>query len=344
MEEVTILDVAEKAGVSPSTVSRVINESAPVASETRKKVNAATEALGYTPNKFAHALRKQTSNVFGIIVPDISNPFFSTLIRGAEGKFHEENRSVIICDTKGETDQEQINVEMLIKERVDGVIVTSAEREIKGLSRLLESGIPLIAVDRKTKIDGIPTVMADNEGAGRSATEHLLDRGCDEIGFIRGPAGVSTASERFKGYRMALRNRDLNVDRAFVMHGDFTFESGREALRRLVETNDRGSLPSGIVVANDLMAVGVIRGAEELEIEVPTSLAVVGFDDILLSRLINPSLTTVSAPTYEMGKTAAELTLDRAEGGEEAGEGEMEDRVFETELVERESSQYGDEL
>ncbi len=341
MEEVTILDVAEKAGVSPSTVSRVINESAPVANETRKKVKAAAESLGYTPNKFAHALRKQTSNVFGIIVPDISNPFFSTLIRGAEGKFHEEKRSVIICDTKGETDKEQINVEMLIKERVDGVIVTSAEREIEGMNRLLESGIPVTAVDRKTRIERIPTVMADNEGAGRSATDHLLEKGCDDIGFVRGPSGVSTAKERFKGYSKAMEKEGLSVDETSVTQGDFTFEGGRKALKALVDVNGRNSLPGGIVVANDLMAVGVIRGAQEMGIEVPASLAVVGFDDILFSRLVKPTLTTISAPTYEMGKTAAKLTLEMAKRREEKGSLDREDRVFETSLVERESSQYG---
>lgn len=338
--EVTIMDVAEAAGVSPSTVSRVINDSAPVADSTRKRVLNTVERLGYRPNKFAHALRKQTSEVFGIIVPDISNPFFSTLIRGAEDRFHEKNLSVIICDTKGELDKEERNVEMLIKERVDGVIVTSAEGQLEGINRLFEEGIPVIAADRSPTEREISAVLADNNGSGFRATQHLMDQGCFRIGFVRGPAGVSTAEKRFEGYQEALDSAGREINPDLISAGDFTFEGGKKALEELVEKAGRENLPDGLVVANDLMAVGVIRKSEELGVEVPEKLAVVGFDDILLSRLINPTLTTVAAPTYEMGKTAVDFLLDKLEEGEDGTE-KIRKRTLKTHLVERESSQYG---
>ncbi|MFP3953873.1 MAG: LacI family DNA-binding transcriptional regulator [Candidatus Acetothermia bacterium] len=339
--EPTILDVAEKAGVSPSTVSRVINETAPVAEATKKKVTDAIESLGYRTNKFAHALRKQSSNVFGIIVPDISNPFFSTLIRGAEDRFHEGGLSTMICDTKGEPKKEIRNIEMLVKERVDGVVATSTESAGNGINRLFEEEIPVVAVDRSPTSNEITTVLADNEGSGKKATRHLLEKGCRRIGFVRGPSGVSTAHERFTGYVNALEERELHADDDLITQGDFTFSSGKRALERLREKNRNSGPPDGLVVANDLMAVGVIRKAEELNVKVPGDLAVVGFDDILLSKLINPTLTTVSAPTYRMGATAAGLLLNEVESNRMGRADRGKRVVFATELVERESSQLG---
>lgn len=339
--EPTILDVAEQAGVSPSTVSRVINETAPVADATRKKVTQAIESLGYRTNKFAHALRKQASNVFGIIVPDISNPFFSTLIRGAEDRFHDDGRSTMICDTDGQPDKEARNVEMLVKERVDGALITSTESESNGIPRLIDENIPVVAVDRSPTGYEMTAVLADNEGAGAIATGHLLDRGCRRIGFIRGPAGVSTAHERFIGYVNALKSRGLEVQEDLIARGDFTFDSGKNALEELLTENGEDKFPDGLVVANDLMGVGVIRKAEEMNLQVPEKLAVVGFDDILLSRLINPTLTTVSAPTYDMGKTAAQLLLETVEADRHGDKIKSKRMVFSTKLVERESSQFG---
>ncbi|MBS3791664.1 LacI family DNA-binding transcriptional regulator [Candidatus Bipolaricaulota bacterium] len=338
-DEVTIMDVAEAAGVSPSTVSRVINDSAPVSESTRSKVVKAVDDLGYRPNKFAHALRKQTSEVFGVIVPDISNPFFSTLIRGAEDRFHENDLSLIICDTKGELDKEQRNVEMLIKERVDGAIVTSAEGEVDGIYRLFEEGIPVIAVDREPTSREITAVLTDDEGSGVQATQHLMEKGCRRIGFIRGPSGISTAEKRFAGYRKSLEESGKTFKPELVAQGDFTFEGGKRAFEELVRLNGREELPDGIVVANDMMAVGVIRKAEELGIEVPEDLAIVGFDDILLSRLINPPLTTVSAPTYEMGQIAVDFLLEKVEVDRDMANSRK--KVLKTHLVERRSSQYG---
>lgn len=338
-DEATILDVAETAGVSPSTVSRVINDSAPVSKSTRSRVIEAVEKLGYRPNKFAHALRKQYSDVFGIIVPDISNPFFSTLIRGAEDNFHKNDLSVIICDTKGELDKEQRNVEMLIKERVDGVIVASTEGQVEGLNRLFEEGIPVIAVDRKPVSEEIPAVLMDDEGSGVKATEHLMEKGCKSIGFVRGPSGTSTAEERFSGYKKSLEESDYLFDQDMVASGDFTFEGGKKAMEELVKLNGKENLPDGIVVANDMMAVGVIRESEEIGIEVPRELAVVGFDDILLSRLIKPALTTISAPTYDMGQTAVDFLLEKVKSDTEMENNKKE--ILGTNLVIRQSSQYG---
>ncbi len=339
--EPTILDVAEQAGVSPSTVSRVINETAPVAEATKKKVTEAIESLGYRTNKFAHALRKQASNVFGIIVPDISNPFFSTLIRGAEDRFHEDGLSTMICDTDGQPEKEARNVEMLVKERVDGALVTSTESESNGIPRLIDKDIPVVAVDRSPTGYEMTAVLADNEGAGMIATEHLLNRGCRMIGFVRGPAGVSTAHERFIGYVNGLESRGLEVQEGLIARGDFTFNSGKRALEELIAANNESEFPDGLVVANDLMGVGVIRKAEEMNLHVPGELAVVGFDDILLSKLINPTLTTISAPTYEMGGTAAQLLLETVEADRKRAERKHKRIVFSTKLVERESSQFG---
>jgi len=338
--EVTIMDVAEKAGVSPSTVSRVINESAPVADSTRSRVIEAVESLNYRPNKFAHALRKQSSGVCGIIVPDISNPFFSTLIRGAEDRLHEKDLSVIICDTEGEMEKEERNVEMLIKERVDGVIVTSAEGGVNGINRLFEEGIPVIAADRKPTDREITAVLSDDVGSGGQATKHLIERGCKKIGFIRGPRGVSTAERRFQGYKKALNQEGLSFQSDLVAQGDFTFKSGKKALEKILSKRGEDGLPDGLVVANDLMAVGVIRKSEELAINVPEELAVVGFDDILLSRLINPKLTTVSVPTYNMGKLAVDYLLNRIKE-RRGGGSEVQEKTLKTELVERDSSQFG---
>lgn len=198
----------------------------------------------------------------------------------------------------------------------------------------------MVAVDRNPTKKEISAVLTDGEGAGVRATEHLLEKGCRSVGFVRGPQGVSTAEKRFAGYKKSLEDSGKKHDPDFVVQGDFTFEGGKEALAGLFEKFGIEGIPDGLVAANDLMAVGVIRQAEELGINVPRELGLVGFDDILLSRLINPSLTTVAAPTYEMGSIGAELLLKELEERNE-GVNKVRKKTLKTNLVERESSQFG---
>lgn len=337
MSKITIEEVANLAGVSASTVSRVVNESAPVSEEKVERVYDAINELGYRPNKFAHALRKGKSKVVGILVPDVSNPFFSTLVRGAEFQLHDNDLSAMICDTNSEPGREQEYAATLVQERVDGVLYVNSGQK-HNLDQLLEYEVPVIAVDREPAIEGISKVLADNKTGSKAITNHLLEQGCEELGFIHGPKGVSTAEDRFRGFIEALQEAGLTPQEEFTARGDFTFEGGKKAIGSLKLDPDTNRYPDGFVISNALMAVGAIRKLEKMQLRVPRDIAVVGFDDILLGELINPPLTTVYSPVYDMGKKAVEILLDTIRKLEEGLDPGPKEYVFDTSVITRQSS------
>lgn len=295
----TIREVAARAGVSVSTVSRVLNgrDGGHMRPETKARVLRAIEELEYTPVKAAQSLRRQRTQVIGILLPDISNPFFSLLARGVESVAFDRGYSTLICDSNHSAEKESRYLDILLAEGVEGIVfVPVGQPDMNRIERLLRKGIRIVAADRR--VAGLPTVEADNRGGSRKLTEYVLDLGYQKIAYIAGPPEVSTAQDRLAGFLEALAQAGLEP--VVVRHGNFTYESGYELARAILEEGKVDAIMCG----NDLMAIGAIRAAEDLGLRVPEDLGVTGFDHVPWSDLVRPKLTTVEIPAYNLGQAA----------------------------------------
>jgi len=328
---VTIRDVAERATVSITTVSHVINETRPVSDELRERVLAAMEELGYQPNLLARSLRRGETHTIGMIVPDSANPFFAEVARGVEDTSFEKGYSVILCNSDGDLEKELLYANVLVEKRVDGILLVAAGVSTEHIQTLQAGYMPVVVVDRQVPDAAVDSVLTDNARGGWLATCHLLDLGHRRIGCITGPSDVTPSAERITGYRQALEKNGVPVDETLVVRGDFQYESGYQATRQLLSTDDS---VTAIFACNDLMAIGAIYAGVERGRQVPADLSVVGFDDVRLASFAHPALTTVAQPKYEIGVVAATMLLER-----------MQDldvpprrRVLDTELLIRQST------
>ncbi len=299
MDRATIEDVAKRAGVSPSTVSRVLNgmDAEHMRPETKARVLQAIEELEYTPVKAARALRRQRTQVIAILLPDISNPFFSLLARGVESVAFEEGFSTLICDSNHSVEKESRYLDILLAEGVEGIVFTPVGRpDMERTERLLRRGVKIVVADRR--VEGLPTVEADNRGGSRELTKYVIGLGYRKIACIAGPKEVSTAHDRLAGFQEAMEAADLTP--VAMRHGKFTYESGYEHAKAILATKN----VEAIMCGNDLMAIGAIRAVEDLGLHVPSDLGVTGFDHVPWSDLLRPQLTTVDIPAYQLGQAA----------------------------------------
>ncbi|MEV8564975.1 LacI family DNA-binding transcriptional regulator [Streptomyces sp. NPDC051322] len=313
----TIHDVAKAAGVSPATVSRVFNGGNVTAARVRS-VQQAAAALGFAPNRVARSLRKQQSSVIGLIIPDIENPFFTSLARGVEDAAQRTSLSVVLCNSDEDTGKERRYLEIALGEQMAGVIVAAASRDSTDLQPLIARGVPVVAVDRRPHDADVDAVMVDNQHGGEVATRHLLGAGYHRIACITGPEGASTSEERLAGFRSAMSSEarsagerfDPAILQAYVRHADFRVGGGRLAMRDLLAMSEP---PDAVFVANNLMTVGVLEALREAGKE-PPGVGVLSFGGVPWASLARPALTTVELPSYDLGRTAAELLLQRMSG------------------------------
>jgi LacI family transcriptional regulator, repressor for deo operon, udp, cdd, tsx, nupC, and nupG len=302
---VKITDVAKMANVSTATVSRVISNKRNVNSKTRERVLETINQLEYKPNRLASNLRKMSSKTVMVVVPDITNPFFSSILQGFKDVALENGYHVLLGDTGNSLEQER-NFINLVKERVvDGVILTTArlpKEEILSVSQ----EIPVVLACEY--IDGfdIPTVSIDNVSAARQAVEYLISLGHRRIGMITGPLGVILSKDRVKGYYQALNLHEIPIDGVLIQEGNFSVKSGYETMLKLLALE---APPSAVFATNDEMAVGAIKAIKQKGLSVPKDISVIGFDDIPLCELIETELTTIVQPQYDMGYQAMRMML-----------------------------------
>lgn len=297
----TIRDVAYKAGVSVATVSRVINDNGYVNQDTRKKVEEAIESLNYQPNSIARSLFKKESKTIGIIVPDITNPFFPQLVRGIEDYLVKNGYTTLLCNSDENTQKERLYLEVMKQKYVDGLIVVSNtidEETIKNFDR------PIIALDRSIH-KNIPTFMINNREGGKVATQHLIDIGCKNIAHIKGPAHIENSHARYQGYI------DIINDDSLVIEGEYNLKI---ATQRSIELLSEHPEIDGVFAGNDLMALGVVKAAHHLNKSIPDNLAVIGFDGIGLTEMTSPEISTISQPIYDMSIEAARALKALIEG------------------------------
>lgn len=307
----TIDDVAREAGVSPATVSRVLNGSAGVSSERAQRVRDAAEALRYQPSGPARALRRQKTTLWAAIVADVENPFFTAMVRGVEDLALNENHRLVLCNSDEDLEKEAAYIDVAVADRMAGVIIAVASTAKSNLAPLINAGIPIVAVDRRPKSEGIDSVLVDNRLGGNQATRHLLDGRATRVACVTGPARLSNADARLAGYRDAHTERDLPVDDALVRRADFREEGGHLAALSLL---DEANPPDAFFVANNLMTIGVLRALRERDLRVPEDVTIIGFDDAPWTTLVTPQLSVVAQPTYEIGRQAAQLLASASPG------------------------------
>lgn len=304
----SIIDVAKAAGVSVATVSRVLSNRPHVRPHLRERVLAAVEQLDYQPSRIARSLRMQRSQVFGLIIPDIQNPFFTAFARAVEDVAYRHQYAVFLCNTDEDADKEKMYVDLVEAEQVAGVIIAPTQEENSPCRWLLEAGIPVVAVDRRLSDLAVDTVVIDNADCAYAIVRHLADEGYDRIAAIVGPASTTTGRERLEGYRRALADLGMDYRPDDVRSGVYTEETG---MRLAMELFDQPNPPRALLAANNLLGAGVFAATQARGLSLPDDLALAVIGETPCMRLVNPALTVARLPIYEMGITAASLLLER---------------------------------
>lgn len=307
-------DVAELARVSVSTVSHVLNGTRKVSEETRVDVLAAVEELSYRPNLLAKGLKTRRTYTMGLLISDIQNPFFTSVVRGVEDVALSRGYHLFLCNTDEDPVRENEYITELTKKRVDGLMVAPSARRGDHVGRLRDEGVPFVFVDRDVEGVEADVVSVDNRTGMRLIAEHLVALGHRRIAMISGPLDKASGYERHLGLRDALAGLGVGLDDSLVRFGDFRTAGGREGARELLSLP---SPPTALVTANNQMTLGALLTVNEMGLRVPDDVSVVGFDDPEWAPLTGPPLTALAQPIYEMGVMAAEMLLDRIEAGQD---------------------------
>lgn len=313
----TLKELAQRAGVHASTVSRVANgdPSLRIAPGTRDRIEALLRETQYRPNGIARSLKLQQTFVLGVIVPDVTNPFFASMYRGIEDAALPRGYSVVLCNTDGSPERERSQLQMLLERRVDGFILASAYLSDANVRRLRADGVPHVLANRYSDEHEDAFVGSDDQAGARLVTEHLLELGHVRVGHLSGPRAVSTSVQRLRGYQAALAAAGIAFDAGLVAESGYQEEGGVRAAERLLSlAPDRR--PTAIFAVNDLAALGVYTAARRLGLRIPEDLAVGGYNDITHAARLDPALTTIQVPVHEMGVVAAGLLVDQVETGE----------------------------
>jgi LacI family transcriptional regulator len=308
---VTMKDVAERARVSTSTVSHVLNGTRKVSRGTRESVLAAIDELGYQPNLLAKSLKMRRTFTIGLLISDIQNTFFTSVVRGIEDVALSRGYHLFLCNTDEDAAREDEYLEELIKKQVDGLIVASSAPRHNHARRLRAENLPFVFMDREIEGVNADALRVDNWLGMRLIAEHLTNLGHERIGMISGPLDKASGYERYRGLQTALANLGRRLEDSLVRFGDFRTASGREGASELLRLSPP---PTALVIANNQMTLGALLAIQQMGIRIPNDLSVVGFDDPEWAPLTNPPLTTLAQPTYEMGGKAMRMLLDRIEG------------------------------
>lgn len=336
MAVATIKDIARIAGVAPSVVSRALNNKYGVKESTRQRIIQIARELGYYPNSAARSLVTRRSETIGIVMADISEPFYSQSIKGMEYVAKQTGYTLLFSNSYENVEQGQVLHKMISGERVDGLVIVGSNIQEKSfISLLLERDIPFVLVERKFSDPRVNCIWLDNVKGGYMATKYLIEKGHRRIGHIAGNLYFQVALDRIEGYKRALAEAGIDFSQEWVAAGDFLTHGGYRAMKEL--------LPLGctaVFVANDAMAYGALRAISEAGLKVPDDIAIVGFDDLEFSSLTNPPLTTIRQPRYEMGRKSLEILTsilrERRSGDEASPDGVKV--CFQPELIVRQSA------
>lgn len=337
----TIKDVAHRSGVSIATVSAVINDAAWVPDITRARVETAIEELNYRPNRLARSLKTRRSYTIGVIVSDLTNPFYTDVVRSLSHELRKHDRSLVLCDSDHRFTEGEENYRMLLEKQVDAVVLIGDCVRQEVVEKIVRENprVPVVAIERDYAIDEVSKLLVDSEQGAFDATMHLIEQGFTRIGMISGPlTGPGSKSygrlHQYGGYRRALQVAGIEFDSRRVVDGDFRFNGGQSAMRRLFELADR---PDAVFAANDMMALGAMDAAREEGLTIPDDIAVIGYDDVPIAAHTSPPLTTMAIPKKQLGLAAAQAVLHQLENARAAT---SERRIFSAELIVRQSAVF----
>ncbi|GAB3250616.1 LacI family DNA-binding transcriptional regulator [Arthrobacter pigmenti] len=307
-----IREVADMANVSVTTASRALNGTGRIAAGTRTRVKKVADELGYQPNEVARQLKEGMSSTLGVLVPDITNPFFPELVHGIQEVAEENGHVLLLAPTNGEPTGIAKALRQMHSRQVAGVVIVDDCLDDSALAKELD-GLKYVALDRKLHLSQSTWVSSDHLGGAQMAAEHLIGLGHRRIVHIAGPQGIGVARERLAGFRQALELADIPLDDELVFYADFTEDAGYQAALGLLE---RDICFTAVFAVADLAAIGAMRAFDEHHLDVPKDISVVGFDDIHLASYVRPGLTTVKQQIAELGRVAAGLLLDSDPGTE----------------------------
>lgn len=333
-EHVTLKDIAKKLNLSVSTVSRALSDIPLIKEETRKKVILAAKEMDYHPNLFAKFLKTKFSNTIGVVVPDLEMHFFSSCISGMQKTCLENGYNLIICQSNESLKQEKFNIKTLLDSRVDGILI-SLSRETNSfdhLEQLKNHQVPFVFFDRVRENGQNSQVVINDAESSFEATEYLIQKGYKKIAFLCGPKILSICKNRLSGYQNALGNYDMDFNSDWVLESDLSRKSTEACVDSYLKLKDR---PDAILAINDMVAVNCIRHLKKKGIKIPQEIAVMGFSNSPVAEVIEPNLTTVEQPSFEMGKLAAKRLLEEIRNPEL-----MSHKIFtlNTRIIERDST------
>lgn len=312
---VTIYDIAKQANVSIATVSKVIHNTGRISSETRERVQTVMNDLGYRPSLLASAMTNKRTFTVGILIPDISNPFYPDVIRGAEDFAQQHNYSVLLCNTDNDPDKEIEYIELLKQKSVDGIIIAAVATAPIKLIESLPTDIPTTFLAREiTGLDQdsqFPSVLVDNYLGGYMAAKHLLECGHHKISLLGESLNIDSSRERLRGCETALAEQNLKLHSVQFCSRELGIESGYRAMTELLRKN---SAPTAVFAETDLLAIGAIQAAKQFGFRVPDDISIIGFDNTRLCTVIDPPLTSIAQPLYDLGQKSMEILLGQISG------------------------------
>lgn len=336
--EVTIKDIARQLDISPSTVSRALKDHPDISQKTKDSVVELANRLNYHPNSIALSLRKSQTNTIGVIIPEIVHFFFSTVISGIEDVAYNAGYNIILCQSNESYEKEVTDTLALLNSRVDGLLV-SVSKETKDFSHFIDlhdRGVPIVFFDRI--YEGLETnrVLVDDKEGAQSAVNHLVDIGCKHIAHLAGPVGLQISKNRLEGYKDALAERGISFNESLVALDSkgAEYEEGYRRTKDLLALEQR---PDGIFASLDLAAIGAMKAIKEAGLSIPEDIAVAGFSDWQMSSYVDPSLTTVAQPGFEMGQEAARLFIQQTKSSD-IEEYVPQTKIFKTRLIKRQST------
>ncbi len=332
--KMTIKDIAKLAGVSTTTVSKVMNgKDESISEATKDRIKKIMKEHNYTPSVVARSLVTKRTNTIGLIIPDIRNPFFPELARGAEDMASKAGYTIIFCNADNNLSKEDEYLKVLSEKMVDGIIIAVSSKREDHFEKITDTSMPIILVDRDIDIDMKcikGRVVTDNLKGACIGVEHMISNGMEKILFISGPLTNKASFERLEGYKTALEKHNIEFDQNLLLEGEFNESWGYEAAEIAV---DMKLDFDGVFCGNDLIAIGAIKSFKGKGIQIPRDISVVGFDDIYVSSMIEPELTTIRQPKYEMGYRAVEMLIDILQGKKI----EQKRLVLQPDIVQRES-------
>ncbi|HLZ17389.1 MAG TPA: LacI family DNA-binding transcriptional regulator [Cyclobacteriaceae bacterium] len=335
--QVTIKDIGRELGISPSTVSRALKDHPDISAETKKAVNQLAEKLNYQPNTVALNLRQKKTNTIGVIIPEIVHFFFSTVISGIEDIAYQAGYNVILAQSNESYQREVTDMKALFNSRVDGMLL-SLSRETTNfdhIESIISKGVPIVFYDRMYNSPTSSKVIVDDYAGAKEAVLHMIDEGCKRIAILMDSPNLKISTDRLKGYEDAQKERNISLDKELILAcPSGGFEEGKGAMLKALASPIP---PDAIFATNDPMAMGAMMAIKEKGLKIPQDVAVVGFSNWFFGELMEPSLTSVDQPGFEMGQEAARMLIKQIEL-KDKGEPVLETKILKTKLVIRNSS------